>query len=74
MEPDPARKATTAMEYIILAVALLVMAPIASLPFISSAHETMEADLRKQASAAPTRVHPVVSQSVAPGIEHRQAA
>lgn len=62
------------MEFIILAVALVIMAPIAALPFISSAHDTMEADLRKQASAGPTRVHPVVSQSVAPGIEHRQAA
>ena len=74
MEPDPARKATPAMEYIILAVALLIMAPVALLPFISAAHDTMEADLRKQQAATPTRVHPVMPPSVAATIEHRQAA
>ena len=73
-EPDPARKATPAMEYIILAVALLIMAPVALLPFINSMHDTMEADLRMQAPVTPARVHPVMPQSVAPGIEHRQAA
>ena len=73
-EPDPAGKATTAMEYIILAVALLIMAPAALLPFVSSAQETMEADVRKQAMTGPSRVHPVVTPSGPTGMEHRQAA
>ena len=74
MLPEPARKATPAMEYIILAVALLIMAPVALLPFINSAQESMEADLRKQAANTPTRVHPVMPQSVGPAMDQRQAA
>lgn len=62
------------MEYIILALALLVMTPLAVLPFITSAQETMEADLRKQARTGPARVHPVMPQSVSPAMEHRTAA
>jgi hypothetical protein len=62
------------MEYIILAVALLIMTPVALVPFISSAQESMEADLRKQSTTPLTRVHPVGPQSAAPGMEQRQAA
>jgi hypothetical protein len=60
------------MEYIILAVALVIMAPVALLPFISAAHDTMESDLRKQATSAPTLQ--VMPPSVASAMEHRQAA
>jgi len=63
------------MEYIVLAIALLIMAPAALLPFISSAHDNMEADLhRKQPPAAPARVHQVMPQTVASSMEHRSAA
>lgn len=63
------------MEWIILAIALLLMAPAAVLPLFLSAQETMEADLRGQQPAAPTQlVRPVRHQSGAPTIEQPTAA
>lgn len=43
------------MEFIILAAALLIMTPLFLLPFVSAAHETMEADLRNRAKVTPLR-------------------
>jgi hypothetical protein len=63
------------MEWVILAIALLLMAPAAALPFLLSAQETMESDLRnKQPLVAPTRVRPVLHQQSNGPIEHRPAA
>jgi hypothetical protein len=63
------------MEWVILAIAILLMAPAAALPFLLSAQETMESDLRnKQPLTAPTRVRPVLHQSSNGPVEHRPAA
>ena len=63
------------MEWVILAIALILMAPAAALPFLLSAQENMESDLRnKQPLAAPTRVRPVLHQPSNGSMEHRPAA
>jgi hypothetical protein len=48
------------MEWIVLAIALLIMAPAAALPFLVSANESMERDALKKNVMPPTRVTPVV--------------
>jgi hypothetical protein len=49
------------MEWIVLAIAMLIMAPAAALPFIVSANDSMERDALKKNVMAPTRVQPVVT-------------
>ena len=48
------------MEWIVLAIVLVIMAPAAALPFLVSANETMERDVLKKNVMTSTRVTPVV--------------
>jgi len=63
------------MEWVILALVMLVMLPAAALPFLTSAQETMEKDVRqKQIAAANKPVRTLVQHPAASSIEHRPAA
>ena len=48
------------MEWIVLAIVLVIMAPAAALPFLVSANESMERDALKKNVMTSTRVTPVV--------------
>ncbi|MCC6704895.1 MAG: hypothetical protein IT334_08445 [Thermomicrobiales bacterium] len=58
------------MEFVILGIVLLLMLPVALLPFVSAAEETMEADLRnlRTPKPAPTQLKTPAT------LEPRQAA
>jgi hypothetical protein len=63
------------MEWVILAIVMLVMLPAAALPFLTSAQETMEKDVRqKQIAAAAKPVRQIGQLSANGPIEHRPAA
>lgn len=47
------------MEWIVLAIAMLVMAPAAALPFLLSANDSMEREVSRKNMMTPTRVQPV---------------
>ena len=47
------------MEWIVLAIVVLIMAPAVALPFLISANESMERDALKKNVMTPTRVTPV---------------
>lgn len=63
------------MEWVILAIVLLVMLPAAALPFLTSAQETMEKDVRqKQIAAAAKPMRQIVQRPANGSVEHRPAA
>ena len=47
------------MEWIVLAIVVLIMAPAVALPFLISANESMERDALEKNVMTPTRVTPV---------------
>ena len=49
------------MEWIVLAIAMLIMAPAAALPFLVSTNDSMEREALKKNVMAPTRVQPVAT-------------
>jgi hypothetical protein len=63
------------MEWVILAIVMLVMLPAAALPFLTSAQETMEKDVRQKQIAAAAKPMRQIPQRPATGsVEHRPAA
>lgn len=63
------------MEWVILAIVMLVMLPAAALPFLTSAQETMEKDVRQKQIAAAAKPMRQITQRPATGsVEHRTAA